>query len=195
MISTVIFILSFILNFNFWLFILDDFQLSKNKYIRITQKLSPLFIIVWIYLITLETTSILNNVISMVGDNNNNPNITVGDNIEISKEAGVEISKGIVSLGRNIGLAGSISGVAAAVTKSVTHTSLPPMQKAGITVGGAIIGGAIHLGASAINNLKNQSNLENTSTTETVNSGGDVLSNTVSKLVASNKTSDLSNLI
>ena len=99
---TIISIVSSILSFNFWLLYLDGFNLSKNKYICISQILSPLLFILLIYLSYIESFSTLNNMFSIVGDSNNNPNINVG--------AHIEISKGISSVGKNVGLAGSIGG-------------------------------------------------------------------------------------
>lgn len=91
------------------------------------------------------------------------PKISIGAKVEIGKEAATEISKGIGSLGSNIGLAGSIGSVTAGVAKVISKSSLPPIQKTGVVLAGATIGGAIHTGASALNRLN--SNISNTPST------------------------------
>jgi hypothetical protein len=71
--------------------------------------------------------------------------------VEIGKEAAIEISKGISNLGTNIGLGATVAGITTAAAKSISKSYLPPVQKAGIIFAGGIIGGIIHVAASAIN--------------------------------------------
>jgi hypothetical protein len=59
------------------------------------------------------------------------------------------------TIGRNIGVAGTVAGVSGAVGKAIAKSSLPPLQKAGIVVGAGIAGGAIHVGTSVINRVVN----------------------------------------
>ena len=46
---------------------------------------------------------------------------------------------------RNIGIAGTVGGVSEAVGNAIAKSSLPPLQKAGIVVGAAIVGGGYML--------------------------------------------------
>ena len=177
-------ILSFILFFNFTLFYLDDFKFSTNKYIKFTQVLSPLFILIFIIISYYESISIFNNVL-FIDDPNKNPNISIGARVEIGKDAATEISKGISSVGSNVGLAGTVGAVTAGVSKAVAKSSIPPMQKAGIVLGGAIIGGGIHVAGSALNRL-------NSATGFSTNNASD---NNIPKLLDDSSNSGLKDLI
>jgi hypothetical protein len=81
--------------------------------------------------------------------------LEVKASIEIGKEAATEISKGISTFGTNIGLGATVAGVSNAVVKGVTKGSLPVVQKAGIIAAGGVVGGIIHVAASAINHNNN----------------------------------------
>jgi hypothetical protein len=132
------------------MFYLDDFRLSENKYIYFSQISTPLLLVVLFYLFYLDIIYNFNSVLFM-NDPNKNPNISIGAKVEIGKEAATEISKGISSVGSNVGLAGTVGAVTAGVAKTLTKSSLPPVQKAGIVIAGSLIGAGIHVGASAIN--------------------------------------------
>jgi len=89
MIKSTIFLLSFLLTFNLIYFILDDLSLSKNKFIRISQILSPLFFILIIYFSFIDVQSSVNSVLYMAENgNNDNTKINIGANITLDKEAG-----------------------------------------------------------------------------------------------------------
>lgn len=167
---------SFVLFFNLTLFYLDDFKLSQNKYIRFSQNFTPLFLLVFFILYYFENINNINNVVYII---DKDPKVNIGASIEIGKDAATEISKGISSLGSNIGLAATVGSVTAGVSKVVCKTSLPPLQKAGIVVAGSAIGGAIHVGASALNKLNNTP-CSNIPTSKTSSSDG------VSKLLDDN---------
>lgn len=77
--------------------------------------------------------------------------INLNTSVSIGKDAAVEISRGISSVGSQVGLGTSIVGVSAAIGKSIAKSSIPPVQKAIIIGGGAFIGGLIHSGISHIN--------------------------------------------
>jgi len=78
-----IFFITFILFFNFIFFYLDDFKLSTNKYLRLSEILSPLFVAIFVILIYYDVISIFNSGL-FIDDNNRNPtNISVGANVEI----------------------------------------------------------------------------------------------------------------
>lgn len=96
--------------------------------------------------------------------------------VSIGKDAAVELSRGISSVGSQVGLGASIVGVSAAIGKSITKSSLPPVQKAIIIGGGALIGGLIHSGISHVNRAnaleaisKNSTSYSNSLTNTTVN--------------------------
>jgi hypothetical protein len=73
------------------------------------------------------------------GDKSTNNTVNIGHSVEINRDA-AEI------LGRNIGMAGTVAGVAVAVGKTIAKASLPPLQKAIVVGGAGVAGGAIHVG-------------------------------------------------
>jgi hypothetical protein len=81
----------------------------------------------------------------------NDKNLEAKVSVEIGREAAIEISKGINNFGTNIGLGATVAGLSTAAAKGISKSSLPPVQKAGVIFAGGIIGGAIHVAASAIN--------------------------------------------
>jgi hypothetical protein len=187
MISFFFTLCSFVLVFNFTLFYLDDFRLSKNQYIKFMQILSPLFILLFIILSYYESMSLFNNIL-FVDDPNKNPNISIGARVEIGKEAATEISKGISSVGSNVGLAGTVGAVSAGVAKVVSKSSIPPMQKAGMVIGGAIIGGGIHIAGSGLNRLNSGGSSNNNNNISSNNEN-------ISKLIDDSNNSGLNDLI
>lgn len=139
--------LTFIIVFNFTFFYLDDYKLSTNIYIRFLQIWSPiLFILIVITLVYLDVITI--NAISCLADKNTSNAVNIGANVEINRDAAE-------ALGRNVGMAGTIAGVSAAVAKGIAKSSLPPLQKAGVIVSTGVAGGAIFIGTSAINRVVN----------------------------------------
>ena len=58
-------------------------------------------------------------------------------------------------IGRNVGIAGTVAGVSGAVGNAIAKSSLPPLQKAGIVVGGAITRGAIHVVTTLVDRVVN----------------------------------------
>jgi hypothetical protein len=83
--------------------------------------------------------------------------------VSIGKEAAVELSKGISSVGSQIGSGAAIVGVAGVVGKSIAKSSLPPIQKAVVITGSALIGGLIHSGTTHINRANVLENMSKTS--------------------------------
>lgn len=86
-----------------------------------------------------------------LGEIAKNPNIQLEGKIEVSKEAGAEIAKGISNLGSNLGKAAAIGAVAGAVAKVLVKSPLPPVQKAGLVMAGGTVGAGLHVGISAVN--------------------------------------------
>ena len=118
------FICSFLWTSSFVLLYLNNFKFSSNKIFKYS---------------TIDNIEIINYA--------NDKNFEAKVGVEIGKEAAIEISKGISNLGTNIGLGATVAGVSTAAAKSISKSSLPPVQKAGII----FAGGIIHVAASAIN--------------------------------------------
>ena len=192
-ISFLYFILSSLFTFSFVLFYLDEFKLSKNHFIKYVQIISfigiPLFLIYSLY-------HVINmiDIISYVKDkdNNINPDIDFNGTVSIGKDAVVELSKGMQTIGSQIGLGASIVGIGAAVGKGIAKSAMPPIQKAGIIVGSSLIAGLGHSIISNINRNKVlQDNIPSKSITSS-NSTNDVLNKLVDNITPS---SPLENLL
>lgn len=119
--------------------------MSEHKYIRLSQILSPLFIILFLALYVYDTQNII---LFLDGDKNTNNTINVGGTVEVHKDA-AEV------LARNIGFAGTTAGIAGGVGKAISKSSLPPIQKAGIVVASGALGASIYLAGSNINRTIN----------------------------------------
>ena len=131
--------LSFILFLNFTLFYLDDFKLSQNKYIRTLQILTPIWLLVVVVIFFyLNILTFYDGPLFLDGDKTTNNTVNIGGSVEMKRDAAEVI-------GRNLGIAGTVAGVSGAVGNAIAKSSLPPLQKAGIVVGAAIVGGGYML--------------------------------------------------
>jgi len=191
------------------LFYLDDWKLSKNKFIKFVQTCIPLFIVFIFILSFYEILSNFHFIFHVDSDKDpnisiNNPNITLSGKVDIGSDTGKAIANSISTVGSNIGLAATVAAISTGVAKVVAKSSLPPIQKAGIVVAGSVIGGGIHITASAMNRLNSIATSSNStpttgttsSTTSDTTSGVSTtnLGDGVNKFI-SDSTSDLSNLI
>lgn len=157
--------LSFIIFLNFTTFYMDDFKLSENKYIRILQILTSVWLLLFIYtLFYLDILSYNHGALPLDGNKNTNNTVNIGGNVEMDRGAAEVI-------GRNIGIAGTVAGVSGAVRKAIAKSSMPPLQKAGIIIGAGIAGGAIHVGTSVVNRVVNTSDYTKTSHTTNFSGG------------------------
>ena len=150
--SPLSFIGSFLFTLSLIFLYLDDFRLSDIrtiKYIQIfTFLFMPLYIIFYIYCIPY---TFIWDIIHCVKDSD----INLHGHVSLDKEAGKAIGQGISNIGTNIGLGATVAGVAGAVGKGISKSSIPPLQKAGVIVSSAVIGGGIHVLASTINRSHN----------------------------------------
>jgi hypothetical protein len=88
--------------------------------------------------------------------------INLHGHVTADKEAGKAIGQGLQTIGSQLGLGATITGVATAVSKTIANTSLPPIQKAGVVVGAGLLGGLIHSSISQYNINRNLGvNVEN----------------------------------
>ena len=153
--------LSFILFLNFTLFYLDDFKLSQNKYIRTLQILTPIWLLLVIFIFFyLNILTFNHGPLFLDGDKTTNNTVNIGGKVEMNRDAAEVI-------GRNIGIWGTVAGVSGAVGIAIAKSSLPPVQKAGLVVGSAIAGGGIHVGTSLINRMVNTPSYTTTPPTTT----------------------------
>lgn len=176
---------SLLFTFNIIIFYLDDFYFSSNFFIKYLQ------IFTFVLFIFLSLILALNqyNVLDIICFANDNDNITLKGQVNVSKEAAKEFSKGMNTIGTQIGLGATIVGVSTAVGKTIAKSGMPPIQKAGVVIGGAFMGGLSHSIISRIN--RNNIEFENQKTTNTTES----LNSNISKLIDNSITSPLEGLI
>ena len=155
------FICSSLLTSSFVLLYLDDFKLSNNRVIKLIQILS--FVLIPLYtLYALYNISITIDIINNVKDSDD---IHLHGHVSLEKEAAKHIGQGLNTLGSQIGLGGSITGVGLAVSKTIMKSSMPPLQKAGVVIGASVMGGVTHSALSNINRAKSMSEVNTTSGT------------------------------
>jgi LAGLIDADG endonuclease len=183
-IKKIFFILFF---FFFTIFYLDNFKLSDNKrikYFQIIIFISFICYIVYfvIYMLFGNYNFIINDIISYLNDDDKK-NITLQGKVVLNKDAGVEVAKGISSLGSNIGLGACVGALAGGVSKTIASSGIPPIQKAGLVIAGGVIGAVIHTGASAINAQKHYPVNNNTNNVQSNSIDPNSLSNDINKLI------------
>jgi hypothetical protein len=72
-------------------------------------------------------------------------------NISLTTEAGQALASGLRATGSKIGLGTAIGGVAAAASKIIVKSSLPPIKKIGLLGAAGFLGAMAHTGAIAAN--------------------------------------------
>ena len=144
--------------FNFVLFYLDDFKLSEIKYIKYIQTFSFIFISLYMFYNLYNIYAII-DIVDCIKDDND---INIHGHISLDKEAAKQISNGLNTIGSQLGLGATITGVSLAVAKGITKSSMPPLQKAGVILSTGLIAGLGHSRISVINrNSILKENIEN----------------------------------
>jgi hypothetical protein len=133
--------------FSIILFYLDNFKLSSNYLIKYLQKFCFIFFPIIIILIVFNTIYNI-DIICYLDDKDG---VNLHGHVNVIKDAAKELSKGMSVIGSQIGLGATIVGVSAAVGKAITKASVPPIHKAGIILGSAVIAGVSHSTISKVN--------------------------------------------
>jgi hypothetical protein len=143
-------ILIFLFTFYFIKFYLDDFKWTKGfvKYIQISIIFITPIILIYIFI----KNTLIYDLINYVNDNNN---VELHGHVSIDKEGAKAIESGLKTVGGQIGLGASITGVSMAVAKTIDKSGIPPLQKAAIVGASAAFGGIIHSTFTSINKKEN----------------------------------------
>ena len=171
------FIGSSLLTLSLVLLYFDNFKLSSNKYLKYLQIFSFVCIPLYpIYYIT--TIPFALDIICSVKDSDG---VNLHGQVNITKKAATEISKGISTVGSQLGSGAAIVGIAGAVRKTIAKSSIPPMQKAAVIVGSGLMGGLIHSGVSHINRVNALENItkNNKDISDVSTSVNNLLDNTI----------------
>jgi hypothetical protein len=159
-------ILFFAIQFSLVLLYLVDFRLS-SFYLILLFFIGVLFI----YFLFVCDNIILSNIVCNVGDNNQ-----IGTSVNMEGHVHMNDAQASRSLADKAGIVGGMGVVGAAVGRAVARAPIPPLAKAGIIVGGAIVGGV------AEKVIDNTGNFGASTTSKTNN-------NIISKLVGDSQTS------
>ena len=127
---------------------IDGFKLSENKYIKYFHILVCIVLVSAILLYIIKNN--LDN-ITIFNQDRNEDKINIQGNIHLDKESAKVISQGLKTGASQIGIAGTVAGVAAATATILKISALPPMQKAAGVVMASAVGGVIHVGTSYLN--------------------------------------------
>jgi hypothetical protein len=150
--SPISFIGSFLFTLSLVLLYLDDFKLSRIKFVKYMQILFLISIPLYaVYYISSIPNTLISDIIFYAKDNDD---INLHGHVIIDKEAGKAIGKGLNTVGSNLGLGATMAGVATAVGKTIAKSSMPPLQRAGIVLGASMIGGLFHSNITTINRNK-----------------------------------------
>lgn len=155
--------LSVLFIINFTILYLNDFRFSSNIIIKSLQ-IAILFIIPFLLILFLTHINITDFICCIKDENG----VTLHEHVNVTKEATTEISKGISTVGTQIGLGATMVGVSTAAGKAVAKSSMPPLQKAGFIVGSGLTAGLGHSIISTFNTNKVLSENINTSTASKV---------------------------
>lgn len=169
---------------------LDDLKLSNVKLLKFIQIFFFLFISFYI-IYYIYNLPLIWNVIICINDNND---INLHSHISVDKNTGKAIGQGLNTIGTNIGLGASITGLGMAVSKCLVKTSMPPLQKAAVVVAGGVLGAATHSTFSNMNRarvLDEQNSISSNSTSISSN-----ITTNITKLIDDNiVSSPLENLL
>ena len=156
-ISPLSFTSSFLFTSSIVLLYLDDFRFSRITLLNYIQNFSLVIIPLFTLYYTYSTLDIFTNVVHNVKSDNE---INLHGHVSLDKESAKVLGQSINTVGSNIGLGASVAGVSAAIGKSIAKSSLPPVQKAAIVVGGGVMGALIHSGVSQINRANTMQTVE-----------------------------------
>jgi len=184
--SPLSFISSFLFTLSLILLYLDDFKLSSAKYLKYIQVFSlvciPIYAIYYGY--NVLDISISDNIYHVTDKDD----INLHGHVSLNKEAATEISRGISTVGFNLGLGATMAGIATGVSKTIAKSSVPPLQKAGIVLGASMVGGIFHSNITTINRNKIiEENIKNN--TNDVKSNNIINDSVISKFIDDNTSS------
>ena len=190
---------------SFILFYLDNLKLSANdeiKYFQLFSFIGLLFVLI----ISIYNTINSMDFICYMGDKNKY--VDLHGEYNMTKEAAENIGNGMNTVGKgintvgqglntvgsNLGLTGAIVGTGTAVASGLAKAPMPPVQKAGVIIGGALAGGLIHSSISLFNRSMTKENIPTPTTNNTNFLSKDISSN-ISKFMDDSSLSPLQALI
>lgn len=119
---------------------------------------------------------------------NDKGNIDLHGHVSLGKDVAAELAKGMHYIGSQLGLGATMAGVATAVGKGIAKSSMPPLQKAGVIIGGALTAGFGHSIVTTINR-------HNINSTNSNNSCVDNISWNINKFMDDTSLSSLQTLL
>lgn len=151
--SPLSFIASFLFTSNLVLLYLDDFELSNVKSIKYLQIISFIILLFMFVFITFNTI----NVTDLICNAKDESDINLHGHVNVTKDAAKELSKGMSTIGSQVGLGATMAGIGTAAGKAIAKSSIPPVQKVGLVLGASMMAGLFH---SKISNINRKSVIE-----------------------------------
>ena len=182
--------LLFLFIINFTVIYLNDFKYSSNRLIKPLQIL--ILFNIPLLLILLLTDISITDFVCFIKDENS---VNLHGHVNVTKDAATELSKGINTVGTQIGLGATMVGASTAVGKAVAKSSIPPLQKAGFIVGSGLTAGLGHSMITTYNRAKVLSESVNTSTVSNLASSSSNVSSNVNKFLGDSQYSPLQYLL
>lgn len=130
---------------------LDDFKFSNSKLLKFIQIFS-IFFIPMLYII--YTINHINLDINIVNNIKEEKDINLHGHISLDEKAAKVIGSSIKTVGSNIGLGASITGVAMAGSKAIAKASVPPLQKIAMVGAAGAFGAVTHMVVSTANRAR-----------------------------------------
>gem|GEM_PF-2312764 len=173
------FILTILLTSSLTLFYLDGFKFSDIRLIKYIQIFS--FVYIPFHLLICMYNALDKSLLDLINCMAENKDVNLHGHVKVDKEAGKAIGQGLQTIGSQIGLGATIAGVATAVSKAITKSGMPPVQKAGIILGSGIISGIAHSRISIMNrNMNNDTNFNSSSSTDASSNVSNFINDSIS---------------
>ena len=180
----------FLFTLSFIKLYLDNLKLTKQGFIKYTQ-ICSIFIIPIIVIYILYGKISMLDIISYAQDNDKN-NVELHGHIHVDKQSAETIASSLNTIGGQLGLGASVTGVGMAVSKTIAKSGIPPMQKAAIVGAGAAFGGVIH---STFTSINKKESIKQGLVSSSSNNGGFGNNTGVCKLVDNDISSPLTDLL
>ena len=147
---------------------LDDFKFSNSKLLKFIQIFSLFFIPMLFIIYILNQIDLDINIVNYIKEEKD---INLHGHVSLDEKAAKVLGNSINSVGSNIGLGGSIAGLAMAGSKAIAKASVPPLQKIAMIGAAGALGGITHMAVSTANRARviNGSNIKASELNDSVN--------------------------
>lgn len=129
----------------------DDFKFSNSKLLKFIQIFSIFFIPILSIIYIFNHINLDINTITYI---NEGKDINLHGHMSFDEKGAIIIGNSINTVGSNIGLGASITGVALAGSKAIAKASVPPLQKIAMVGAAGALGAVTHMVISTANRVR-----------------------------------------